>query len=440
MRDRHLRLSLWLINLRWIAIVFVVFGIIVTRYILKINIQEIQLFILAFILTLLNIISLSWVQSVIRNKKFSKVQKKINWNLNFQISTDLVILTMMLHFSGGIENPFIIYFIFHMIIGSISLGKLESYLQTTFALLLVGLLSFLEFFGIIPHYALEGFINTDSYNNINYLIGTGLVFFTTSYIIVFITNTIVARQKRNQAELRKANNELFQKDKLKNEYVIQITHTIKGHLAVIVSSLGSVDKKLIKEELRDEFISRAYARISLLSKFVKQLLHVTKIKLSYIFEFEIFSIRDIINNAVIAQQSVAEEKSILISCEIEDSIDKISGNKFTLKEVVFNLIGNAIKYTPNNGQIKLSALDFPKYILVEVTDNGIGIPDKEQNLIFDEFYRAQNVKDTKFEGTGLGLSIVKQIIESHGGKIWVKSTLNKGSKFSFTLPKTPSES
>jgi len=434
MQTRHLRLSLWLVNLRWIAILCVLIAIFFTRYILKISIQEIQLFVLTGILILLNLFSLFWIQGTIKDKKFSKIGKRINWNLNFQISTDLVILTMMLHFSGGVDNPCIIYFIFHMIIASILLTKIESYIQATFALLCVGLLSFLEFFEIIPHYNMTGFISTGSYDNISYLIGTGIIFISTSYFIVFMTNTIVERQKNNAKALRQLNQELWKKDKLKNEYVIQITHTIKGHLAAIISTLAVVDKKLLDEKKQEEFIARAYKRTNALTKFVKQLLHVTKIKLSYVFEFEKFSFRDVLIQAIAVQQNVADEKAIIISCEIDDSIDIITGNKFTLKEVVFNLLGNAIKYTTTNGKVKLSAIDFHNYLLVEISDNGLGIPENELDNIFDEFYRAKNVRNEKFEGTGLGLSIVKQIVESHGGKIWAESVENKGSKFSFTLP------
>jgi signal transduction histidine kinase len=315
------------------------------------------------------------------------------------------------------------------------LSKIESYIQTTFAIFCVAVLSFLEYFEFIPHYNMGSFNDSNSYENLAYLIGTGFIFISTSYFIVFMTNTIVERQKNNAKALRKLNQELWNKDKLKNEYVIQITHTIKGHLAAILSSLGVVDQKLLNEDQRDKFINRAYKRTSTLTKFVKQLLHVTKIKLSYVFEFESFSIRDILNNAIIVQQTVADEKNIIISSKIEDSIDIITGNKFTIKEVIFNLLGNAIKYTPTSGAIKLSASDFEKYLLIEISDNGIGVPDEEVNLIFNEFYRAKNAKTENFEGTGLGLSIVKQIVESHGGKIWVDSYKNRGSKFSFTLPK-----
>ncbi|MFC2097021.1 sensor histidine kinase [Bacteroidota bacterium] len=341
----------------------------------------------------------------------------------------------MLHYSGGVENPVIIYFIFHMIIASMTLKPIHSYLQTTLALILVGLLSFFEYKEIIPHYSLgEGF-NINTYQNLDYLIGTGFIFVTTSYLIVFITSSIVGRQKRNQEALKQANMDLIKKDKIKNEYVIQITHTIKGHLAAIGSSLGVVSGKLIKEDKKEEFINRAYRRTSSLTSFVKDLLYITQMKLNYIYEKQSFSIKVLLDEIINKSQIIANEKSISLIIDMDDSINKINGNKFTINEVLNNLIGNAIKYSHINGNVNISVKDGEKFILFEISDDGIGVPKKDLKFVFDEFFRAGNAKKENFDGTGLGLSIVKEIIISHGGKIWVESEENRGSKFCFTLPK-----
>jgi signal transduction histidine kinase len=98
---------------------------------------------------------------------------------------------------------------------------------------------------------------------------------------------------------------------------------------------------------------------------------------------------------------------------------------------------NAIKYTPDNGHISLTIKIHHNNILTEISDSGIGIPKDELPKVFDEFYRGTNVpKDIK-TGSGLGLSIARQIVENHGGKIWVSSELGVWTKFTFTLPRNP---
>lgn len=100
-----------------------------------------------------------------------------------------------------------------------------------------------------------------------------------------------------------------------------------------------------------------------------------------------------------------------------------------------NLLLNAIKYTPEDGSIKVCTEDDGESVLVEISDTGIGIPPEELPKIFDEFYRATNAKKIEKDGTGLGLSIAKQIVVRHGGRIWAESNKNAGTTFRFTLPK-----
>ena len=103
-----------------------------------------------------------------------------------------------------------------------------------------------------------------------------------------------------------------------------------------------------------------------------------------------------------------------------------------------NLVGNAIKYTPEGGKIQVSAHEENEQLIIRIYDNGPGIPPADQPYIFDKFYRAGNVSNN-ISGTGLGLAIVKSIVENHQGRIWVDSSLGKGSKFTVVLPIIESE-
>lgn len=433
---KNFEFAKWLIKLRWIAILLLVSSTFFVNNILKISIQEIPIYILSFILFILNVYFLLFVKWI-EKKDTKKIISGIRRNLHFQISADLIILTIILHYSGGIQNPFIIYYIFHMIIVSTVLSPLESYLQTSFALILVAALAFLECFSIIPHYPLTGFLSQSFYQNKLYIMGTGFVFVTTSYIVVSITNSIVAKSRKNEQDYLKANIELEQKDQLKNEYVLRVTHDIKGHLAAISGCLKVLQTNILGQlnDRQKEFVNRADKRTDLLTKFISDLLNLTKKRLANEIEPEEFSIKDLATKTVSDLRVNAEEKSLNLELYIDPYIDKLKGNSFAIEELFSNLILNAIKYTPENGSIKIRILNRTDHIIAEISDTGIGIPEEEIPLVFNEFFRASNVKNDSRAGSGLGLAIAKQIVTSHKGRIWVESKLGIGTKFIFSLSK-----
>jgi signal transduction histidine kinase len=345
---------------------------------------------------------------------------------------------MLLHYSGGIENPFIVYFVFHMAIASILLSVRESYLQATFAIGLLSLMALFEYKGIVPHYCLEGFVTADLHSNGLYVFGTIAVLASTFYLVVYMTSDISTQLRKQEEAYRQANVQLKQKDRIKDEYVLRVTHDIKGHLAAIQSCLDAVAKGLVGplNERQSDLINRADVRTHKVSRFVKTLLKLTKMRLDNNLEMDVFSFGDVISNVLAGVESKARDKSIVLNSNIESSVDKIFGNRFSIEEAVTNLLLNAIKYTEANGTVKIKAQENGECVLVEVADTGIGIPQTEAAKVFDEFYRARNARKVEKDGTGLGLSIVKQIIERHHGKIWVESQEGIGTKFSFTLPKT----
>lgn len=112
----------------------------------------------------------------------------------------------------------------------------------------------------------------------------------------------------------------------------------------------------------------------------------------------------------------------------------IHADKDLLQQVFINLIGNALKFTPNGGNITVHISDNEQEVQVTVSDTGKGIAKELHELIFDKFFQAKNQTIKKPEGTGLGLAICKRIIEMHNGKIWVDSEVEKGSRFTFTIP------
>ncbi|HLD82536.1 MAG TPA: hypothetical protein VI976_01135, partial [Candidatus Omnitrophota bacterium] len=156
--------NLWLIRLRWIAAIGVIFTVLFASQILKLFLPVLPLYTIALILGLYNLIFFILLGRI-KNKESPDISFTANRIANLQISFDLTSLAFLIHFSGGIENPFIFYFIFHMIIASILLSRRASFLQATYAVVLFSSLVTLEYLGILPHHSLKGFIMHNQHNN-----------------------------------------------------------------------------------------------------------------------------------------------------------------------------------------------------------------------------------------------------------------------------------
>lgn len=430
------RQAYWLIRLRWIAVVGVCFVVFGANKFLDINVQAFRLYCVAGVLGFYNFMFLALVNIAVKNKR-ENIAVFINDIVNMQISVDLIVLTLMLHFSGGVENPCIIFFVFHMVISSILLSTRESYLQASLAVGLITLLALLEYKHFIPHYCLSGFIMRDLHRDGLHIAGGIFILAMTLYMTVYMTGTVVKQLRQQEDAFRQANSQLKQKDRLKDEYVSRVTHDIKGHLAAIQSCLDVVDNQLVGtlNERQQDFVKRAYIRTNTLSEFVRTLLKLTQMRLKNKFDGEVFSLSETVDKSVAFVTGRAEDKSITLSHSFEPMVDEIYGDQFSIEEMITNLLLNAIKYTPEKGTVTLDVSEQKGDILVEITDTGIGVPEDELEFVFDEFFRASNARKTERDGTGLGLSIVKQIVERHSGEIWVESKLGEGTKFAFTLPK-----
>lgn len=435
---RLVRRAYWLINLRWVAAIFVAAATFIAHRVLHISLPQLPLYGIAVLLCIYNVAVLLAVRHI--STAPSKISRgAILTVLNIQISADLLILTVLLHFSGGIENPFVFYFVFHMIIASILLPVRESYLQATFAVLLFGLLILLEYKGILGHYCLEGFLDNCLHQQGMYILGTFIAFATAVYLMVYMASYVATRLRRAEEAYREANKLLKKKDRIKDEYVMRVTHDIKGDLAAIQTCLDVVVHNLrgAIEKGPAEFVHRAHRRTRKLTEFVRALLRLTQMRLNSTIEMEKFSLPQTIKTAIESVRSRAEEKSISLSCNIDKQVGTITGNEFSIEELTSNLLHNAVKYTPENGKVQVKSRIDGDDVIVEISDTGIGIAEEDQEKIFEEFFRAAGARKYERDGTGLGLSIARHIVEGHKGRIWVESTEGSGTTFSFSLPKDP---
>lgn len=427
----------WLIRLRWIAVAGVILVIFFTNKILGIAMPALVLYAIVFMLGVYNLLFILRLKML--RKKSSKDLSLISCKIvNMQISLDLLSLALLIHFSAGIENPFIFYFIFHMIIASILLSRRHSFLQATFATFLFCSIVILEYSGILTHYSLKGFLKHSLYDNPIYVLAASFVFISTLYIAVYMATSISKKLREREESLKQAKELLEEKDRIKSEYVLRVTHDIKEHLSAIQSCIEPVMTG-ITGPLNDkqfDLLKRARDRTEKLLFFIRALLKITSIKLSKEIRMERFSFGDMLSEAVSVISLKAKDRNISLNYTPEPNVNIIiRGSKEYIQEAITNILANSVKYTPSGGSIDIYVADKNSFVITEIKDTGIGIPREEMPRIFEEFYRASNAKEVERDGTGLGLAISKQIIERHKGSIWVESEQGKGSTFHIILPK-----
>jgi len=425
----------WLVKLRWVAIGTLGMATFVASRFMGVSLPASTLYTISALLVVYNFVLYDLLRYWTWDDK-EPSPKRIGRILTFQMCADLFILATIIHFSGGIENPFSFFFVFHMIIASILRSKLQSYLQATLAVILFGGLAILEGGGVIRHYDLMGFAGHGLYRDQTFVLGFLFVFTVTLYLVVYMTTSISEQLRQQQEDLERANALLQDKDHLKNEYVLRLTHDIKGHLAAIQSCLEIVFNEMVGplNEKQKDLAERAYRRTSKCMAFITALLRLTRMKLSGHLEMERFSLRSCIFNSLTSVQNRAQKKSITLHHQIDPGVDEVLGEAVLIEETLTNLLFNAVKYTPDGGKVGMDVRRDGSFIQVRITDTGIGIPEAELPRIFEEFYRAENARALERDGTGLGLAFAKQVVERHGGRIWVENNPDGGSTFTFTLP------
>jgi signal transduction histidine kinase len=220
------------------------------------------------------------------------------------------------------------------------------------------------------------------------------------------------------------------------------SHDLKAPLAAVQSYLQVILGGFVGElnERQKEMLSRSCVRIAEFIEMIDNILDISRFEVGEI-EAKELSLSDVVKDSVEALRPLAEQKKLNLNMDLPRKTPKTKGSATRLKQVVTNLVGNAIKFTASPGEISVKLKEDDDFLRVEVADTGVGISNEDLPRIFDDFYRGV-AGDTEAKGAGLGLSISKKIVEAHGGRIWAESPCpetGKGSKFVFTLPKDKDE-
>ncbi|MBF0252973.1 MAG: HAMP domain-containing protein [Candidatus Omnitrophica bacterium] len=232
--------------------------------------------------------------------------------------------------------------------------------------------------------------------------------------------------------------EIRRLENIRKDFVANVSHelrtpvsSIKGFAETLVN--GALDDK----ENAMDFVKIIESNADRLVRMIDDLLDLAKIETGKVkLNLRPCSIPETADKVIKDLAKAAKEKSISIENKIDKNISDIKADESMIMQVFYNLIDNAIKYSNNGGAIIISSEEQANLVSVKVSDTGIGIPEKDLARVFERFYCVDKTRSRKSGGTGLGLSIIKHIVEEHGGRVSVESTLAQGSIFTFTLPKT----
>jgi len=447
-----MRLSIF-VKMRWVAILGVILVTVVARYGFDIVFPTPPVYIVCVFMALYNLF-LTRQLSGLNKLPAEQIIPRARRLGYFHIIFDMLALTVLLHFTGGMENPFVYLFVFHIVMASMGLNDRAVYLLCTVALVMVASLYGMEAVGIIPHVNLEGFVLPTRYQETGRIAAQLVVLAVLLYGTAYMSTAIVREMRTRQREVALRGQLLAEKidelesafgeiGKLREErdkflYFIGVAaHDLKAPLTAIQGFLWVMMGGFTGEisEKQKNILERSAYRITELLRLISDLLDIPRIESGRIVEeMKELSLHQVIFHSIDGHRNLAETKGIELKAEISKELPRIMGSITRLQQVVNNLVNNAIKYTPK-GTITVRAQEHDTDVLVEVMDTGIGIPPEDMPRLFDDFFRASNAQS---KGTGLGLSISRRIIEAHGGRIWAESPCSgttSGSKFSFTLPK-----
>ncbi len=238
------------------------------------------------------------------------------------------------------------------------------------------------------------------------------------------------------AELKVAYDEVSESDRLKDELVQNVSHELRTPLTFVK---GYVDLLLdgemgLLDPAQGDALQIVADKTKDIERIIEDIITLQQID-SGTLKLNVESMAEMVQTAVLNYQMVASQKGLQIVSQLSSEKGFVNIDKSRINQVLDNLIGNAMKFSPDGGTITVAMVEDEDKVLVVTSDEGVGMPPEQHGRIFERFYQIDGTARRRFGGTGIGLALVKRIVAAHSGKIWVESELNKGSTFSFILPK-----
>jgi len=446
------RLNVFL-AMRWLVIAGTIIAALVAGYYFKISFTAVPVYGVVGFMVAYNLVFLWQVRGLnrmpaVRVLAFTGVYGTVH------VALDLIAFGVILHYTGGIENPFLFVILLHIVGASTLFERRLVFGIATLAFATVGLLVLLEYYGLVTHVSLTGFATAGLYRQPGYVLAMlfsfGSVMLATAYMSTAIAGELRKRHaevvslrehllEEATGELRRVTEEVArmetERDKLLR-FLGVAAHDMKTPLAVIQSYFAYLlegDAGALTDPQRG-MIERSGQRIRELLELIGDLLDIPQIEGGQLVaEMAEVRIGELVTRCLEDQRRLAAEKSVSLSAELPADLPPVIGSAARLGQVLHNLVGNSINYTERGG-VTVRARVTDGCLEVAVIDSGIGIPPEDAPHVFEDFFRASNVP---VRGTGLGLSISRRIVAAHGGMIQLESPCREtgeGSCFIFTLP------
>jgi signal transduction histidine kinase len=419
----------WFIHLRWIAVFGVLASIPIGQEMLDFQIAYPQILVIASILLSVNLV----YYFILHYRPFrTEVQEVIFAEI--QVIADLLIISFLIHYAGGIHNPFFFLYIVQLIFSGILFpGALLPLLNAILASLLLTIWTILEFTGVVEQYLLWP-------QPISFpLLITALVaFYFTTFASIYIIHHFMARYNTVKKQIDEKNQLLQRSIQERREIFRYAAHELKSPITVIKSTFELV-RKHYADVLDNELYSmilRGEKRSEQVLNMVNEMIEITRFSMGALkYSLEKKDFGEWLKVILDTMRSYAKNQGVELTLDpLENHRRYVYIDTVNMEKVLRNLVNNAIRYTPSGGHVWVRPFIKRSQYGFSVKDTGIGIAKEDREKIFNEFYRTGRAKSMERIGTGLGLNLVKEVVTRNGGEIKVESEQDQGSTFTIVMP------
>jgi len=415
------------IRFRWAAGLSILVGTGIARLVLGIHLKALPLLVIGVIVLGYNTL----LHFFICRDETASVQhvQRIAWG---QIVLDWLAMTALVHFTGGITSPALIYFVIHAALSGTVLLPWQTRSLELLAIGIVVGLAGLERSGALPHVPIREFEMGDVlYKDFTYILAVTFFFGTT---VITLSELVTHRTQR----LRQREQRIRQLYEARSTFVHVATHELRAPLAAGLSLMRNIEQGYAGEFTPQQgtIIKRVTARLEGLRTLIDDLLTLAASREASAAHapLEPENLRRVLLEMIERERPNAEAKDLNLACQIDHQAGIVMAGDVGLNIIFGNLLNNAIKYTPEGGDVMVEYLVQPRSAEIVVTDTGIGIPASDVPNIFNEFFRAQNAKQAQITGTGIGLSTARTLVERYHGTITLESEEGQGTTVRVSLP------
>jgi signal transduction histidine kinase len=435
----------WFIRLRWMMVMAALLLLLVERFCLPQFRRPAELMTCIGVLAGINVVWTlvsQWLLGHLNagGTPSSWVIRRVVQFANAQMTVDLLLLTVILRYSGGVENPMSVFYLFHTLIAALLLRPLNALLQGGWALVLFGTLGFGECLGrIAPHYPFVAPVaGAALYANWDYVLAGIGVLGAGIFGTLYFTLQISSRLDEQEYELERNRDAVELLQQRRSRFMQTSAHQLKSPLTGIEMLAGMIRDRAVPAEQVPGIITRIIRRCQAASVQVNELLTLARVQDEAASRHRTAStdVRRSVEHVAGRFGGQARSKGLTLSVDTRGCAGaRAAVDPRDLDDCIGNLLENAIKYTPAGGQVWVAVTSANAEVRVSVKDTGMGIVEESTDELFEPYRRGNLALAADIPGSGLGLAIVREVAEQAGGRIEVRSTVGQGSEFTLSFPR-----